>query len=104
MTRPGTTLVIALLAAPLLWHPLPVIDDGDEAFLAPWRIDPRAASVGELSLLPGVGPTIAGRIAEAAQAGMMEGPEDLDAVRGIGPLTLERMAPLLIWDDHEPGL
>ncbi|MEM6293436.1 MAG: helix-hairpin-helix domain-containing protein [Myxococcota bacterium] len=56
------------------------------------RLDPNVASALSLTSLPGVGPVIARRI---VQGRPYAEPEDLLAVRGIGPVTLGRMAPRL---------
>ncbi len=62
----------------------------------PLRVDPRTASARELESLPGVGPSIARRIVEARARGVeFRRPEDLGRVRGIGPRTVERLAPHL---------
>ncbi len=60
------------------------------------RIDLRTASEAELRLLPGIGPTLSDRIVEhrASGARLVE-VEDLDAIRGIGPRTVERLRPWL---------
>jgi competence protein ComEA len=64
------------------------------------RLDPNRASETELQLLPGVGPTLAHRIAEhRRQHGPFRTLSALTQVSGIGPRTLERMRPLL----REPG-
>lgn len=53
-------------------------------------------SADSLQLLPGVGPVLASRIDEARRAGtIFRGPDDLLAVRGIGPATAARLAPLV---------
>ena len=50
------------------------------------------ADAGELSLLPGVGPSTAGRIVEfRTENGDFESAADLMLVRGIGERTFERM-------------
>jgi competence protein ComEA len=60
------------------------------------RIDVNRASVADLELLPGVGPTLARRIVNhRAAQGPFTGPEDLLHVHGIGRRTLERLAPLM---------
>jgi len=61
--------------------------------LAPGRkINPNTAARDELMLLPGVGETIANRIIEARP---FREPRDLLNVEGIGPKTLEGLAPHL---------
>ena len=60
------------------------------------RIDPNRASVAELIRLPGIGPSLAGRIvADRDQNGAFASPEALLRVRGIGPRTLERIRGFL---------
>lgn len=65
-------------------------------------IDPNTATWSELSRLPGIGENIARRIVEYrdqrkrdADETVFRRVEDLDAVKGIGPVTLERIRPHL---------
>lgn len=59
-------------------------------------LDPNTCSVDSLCLLPGIGPALAARIAAAREAGVhFACARDLQAVRGIGPRTVERLAPYL---------
>lgn len=52
------------------------------------------ADAAALSLLPGVGPSTAGRIVEfRTENGEFEAPTDLMLVRGIGERSFERMRP-----------
>jgi competence protein ComEA len=54
------------------------------------------ASVGDLELLPGVGPALAQRIvAHRSEHGAFSSVDALSQVRGIGPRTLERLRPLV---------
>lgn len=54
------------------------------------------AGAAELELLPGIGPALAQRIVEhRAKHGRFRRVEDLDAVKGIGPKTLERLRPFV---------
>lgn len=57
-------------------------------------IDLNAATLGDLELLPGVGPKLAQRIAQArtARGGAFGSIADLQAVSGIGPAKLEQIA------------
>jgi len=60
------------------------------------RIDVDRATARELQRLPGVGPALAARIvADRQSAGAFGGTAGLGRVRGIGPATLERLAPHL---------
>lgn len=57
-------------------------------------IDVNQASAAELSLLPGVGPSLAAAIvADRESRGAFRRPQDLDRVRGIGPAILARILP-----------
>jgi competence ComEA-like helix-hairpin-helix protein len=65
---------------------------------APRKIDPNAADRAEWDRLPGIGPVTAIAIVDYRRAhGPFGGPADLLAVRGIGPKTMERLAPFLEW-------
>jgi competence protein ComEA len=60
------------------------------------RIDPNRADEVELDRLPGIGPSVAQAIVAAREDGLgFRTPEDLLAVRGVGPATLERIRPAL---------
>ncbi len=60
------------------------------------RLDLNRASAAELQALPGIGPALAGRIVEhRARAGRLRSVDDLLDVSGIGPVTLERLRPLV---------
>lgn len=52
-------------------------------------LDVNSATEADLMRLPGVGPTLAGRIVEARGLDRFQTPEDLRRVKGIGPKTLE---------------
>ena len=68
------------------------------------RIDPNRASVSELVRLPGIGPSLAGRIvADRDQHGGFPSPEALLRVRGIGPKTLERIRGFLSFPSPNGG-
>lgn len=68
------------------------------------RLDPETATWFELAQLPGIGETLARRITDYRDAQRRGEPTgdrvfrsaaDLDGVSGIGPRTLERIAPYL---------
>ena len=68
------------------------------------RIDPNRASVAELVRLPGIGPSLAGRIvADRDQHGGFPSPEALLRVRGIGPKTLDRIRGFLSFPSPNGG-
>jgi competence protein ComEA len=59
-------------------------------------LDVNRAAVGDLELLPGVGPALAQRIvAHRVEHGAFASIDALAQVRGIGPKTLERLRPLV---------
>ncbi|HUP00041.1 MAG TPA: helix-hairpin-helix domain-containing protein [Gemmatimonadota bacterium] len=65
---------------------------------APRPLDPNAADRAEWDRLPGIGPRIAETIVEhRSRHGPFAGPADLLAVRGIGPVRLDRISPWLAW-------
>lgn len=60
------------------------------------RVDVNSASVEALDAVPGIGPALAARIvAHRQQNGPFRSPAELEAVRGIGPRSVERMLPYL---------
>ncbi len=59
-------------------------------------IDLNRATAADLELLPHLGPALAARIvADRARHGRFARVEDLDRVSGIGPRTVEQLAPLV---------
>lgn len=57
------------------------------------------ASAAELESLPGIGPSLAGRLVEErARGGPFRSEADLERVRGIGPATARKIAPYLFFD------
>ena len=98
--RGGEGVVAAALAAGVLLAALPAAvaaaPEGFSAAPVAFRLDANAATPAELAVLRGVGPVLAGRIADGRAArGAFRRPADLLAVKGVGPRTLVRLAPLL---------
>ncbi len=61
------------------------------------RIDLNTASLGELDLLPRIGPALAARIiADREENGAYETIDELERVRGIGPKTIEKLRSRVI--------
>lgn len=72
---------------------LPVTNGGAAATAAA-RVDLNHATAAQLDALPGIGPVLAGRIAEyRSHHGPFANADELLAVRGIGPRLLERLRP-----------
>ena len=65
-----------------------------EATTDPLRIDVNDADAAALESLPGIGPALAAAIVEYRErVGSFSTLDDLDAVAGIGPATIERLRP-----------
>lgn len=59
-------------------------------------LDINQAGAAELEALPGIGPAVAKRIiARRDSVGRFSSVADLDSVRGIGPVLLEKLRPLV---------
>jgi competence protein ComEA len=68
------------------------------------RIDPNRATAGELERLPGIGPSLAGRIiADRTSRGAFAAPEALLRVPGIGPKILDRIRAYLVFPAPAEG-
>lgn len=79
-------------------------EERERAASGPTGIDPLRADRADWDRLPGIGPRIAEAIlALRAERGGFESPEDLLEVRGIGPVTLERIRPWLVWPEAVGG-
>lgn len=75
-------------------------EERERAASGPGRIDPDRADRADWDRLPGIGPRTAEAILAArAERGGFDSPEDLLEVRGIGPVTLERIRPWLVWPE-----
>ena len=71
--------------------------DRADPLTARYLVDINKAEWFEFAELPDVGETLARRIVESrAEAGPFKDQNDLRRVRGIGPLTLEKMKPYLM--------
>ncbi|MFO0814547.1 MAG: helix-hairpin-helix domain-containing protein [Gemmatales bacterium] len=91
----GICVILLAQSAWKFWQP-PV-----PLSLAPGSLDLNAASVSELRQLPGVGPQLAQRIVEHRQQhGPFQKIDDLKAVHGIGPATVERMKQFVLVSQH----
>jgi competence protein ComEA len=72
--------------------------------LPPQRVELNSATHAELMLLPGVGETLARRIIHVrAERGGFQSVDELRAVAGIGPVTLERARPWLFVSANPPA-
>ena len=88
------------------WRSMPWLDRTGSLPPAVTTVDPNVAPWWELTILPRVGETLARAIVqfreyttrsspEGDQASAFMYPGDLQAVRGIGPKTVQRIAPYL---------
>jgi competence ComEA-like helix-hairpin-helix protein len=100
--RPGAVAAVAatlvllallsLFSAWVRWQPAAWVWPGPENA----QLELNQASAAEWAALPGIGPVLAGRIvAWREQHGGFRSPEDLLAVKGLGPRKLERLRPWL---------
>ncbi len=83
------------------------LTDGPEPAYA-GRVDPNTASWQWLACLPGIGETKAKAIVQyrldrVEGAAVFRRPEDLARVPGIGPATVRRVAPFLVFPETEGG-
>lgn len=73
------------------------------AAAGPAPVDPNAAGRADWDRLPGIGPRTAATILQhRAEHGPFRSADDLLAVKGIGPKTLERLRPWLRWPAVRP--
>lgn len=73
----------------------------DRAAAGPTPIEPNRADIVDWDRLPGIGPKTARRIvARRDEVGRYRAPEDLLAVPGIGPATLDKVQPYLTWSEQ----
>jgi competence ComEA-like helix-hairpin-helix protein len=104
----GVVAALLLYALVFRWVRPVYLDDPvqvESAQVAKVRrgLDPNTATAAELTQLPGIGETLAARIVEyreghaggAADGLVFRTPEDLDAVQGIGPKTVQALRPHL---------
>jgi competence ComEA-like helix-hairpin-helix protein len=100
--RPGAVAAVAaalvllallsLFRAWVHWQPAPWVWPEPESA----QLELNQASAAEWAALPGIGPVLAGRIvAWRERHGGFRSPEDLVAVKGLGPRKLERLRPWL---------
>ncbi|MEN8182006.1 MAG: helix-hairpin-helix domain-containing protein [Myxococcota bacterium] len=84
----------ALLAAALLLGGGAVATAADDPSSSGGVVNINTATAAELELLPGIGPSKARAIlAVRREKGGFESLDELEEVKGIGPMALERMRP-----------
>lgn len=90
----GAVILAATLAATVSLAVVQALHAPDAPAPAPLAIDLNTAGTDELSLLPGVGPSLAARIVEDRMSrGPFRAIDDLDRVRGVGPALLRGVRP-----------
>ncbi len=107
-TMAFTFLTGLLLIVVVVWaamHPLPkqgVLSQNTAVISTGLRVDLNADDVAMLTLLPGVGPSIAQNIIEAREGGaVFEGAADLEPVKFIGPSLIKRVGPWVVSEAGE---
>lgn len=106
----GSLTMILIVAAAATWRPTPSNVVGA---VPADRIDPNTAPWYELTALPDIGESAARAIVEYRERNRSERGDadevvffraaDLDAVRGIGPVTIGRIAPYLAFPGAPPA-
>lgn len=101
--RDGEQIRIPHRGEPPKAAPLPpsdgAVDAGNGPGLAGGSINVNTASQDQLEQLPGIGPTLAGRIVEFRAAnGPIKNLSELDAVSGIGPALLGNLRELVVFE------
>jgi competence ComEA-like helix-hairpin-helix protein len=71
------------------------VEPGGAGLVLSGRLDPNTATAAQLQALPGIGPSLSARILEERGRGAFLDVQDLQRVKGIGPKTVERLAPLV---------
>jgi len=97
-SRPGGAVGATAIAGVLALLGATVSDGGDRGPFpaAPAEIVPGETAAARRTLLPGIGPVLARRIAEVERRrGGFDSLEDLEVVPGIGPRTVEEIRILL---------
>jgi competence protein ComEA len=106
----ATAVVLALSLVVIAFRSLPYLrstlspSESPKTGCVAYQIDLNTADRAELLQLPGVGESLAQRILEyRREHGPFRRVEDLRRIRGIGPVTLEKLRPLLcVGDVDEP--
>lgn len=94
----AVVVVMLCVAAWVALHRTARIDDSapmsDQARLPDMRVDINSASAAELALLPGIGPALADRIvADRETHGPFKTVDELDRVKGVGSMIIQRLRP-----------
>jgi competence protein ComEA len=114
--RAGFALFVILMLVGIVWAAAqrasrPVVrQPGDEPTrsamrlvdqsLPDMRLELNHATAAELALLPGIGPRLAERIVNDRQDhGPFRSVDDLQRVRGIGPIKAEQIKPYVVIED-----
>lgn len=99
MILTGSRVVLILLIACSIFLAIkearPIKGDTD---VTPYRVHLQTATAAELELLPGVGPKTAQSIVQYRQQHVLQLPDDLLGVYGIGQLTVDRLRHLTTKD------
>jgi competence ComEA-like helix-hairpin-helix protein len=95
-------LLIAVISLTLLVRIWPAPTAWTDAVPVTLRVNINEATQTELRLLPGIGPALAGKIvANRDTAGPFRSISALDRVKGIGPITINKLAPFITADAEQ---
>ena len=86
------TVVLCAAALATWWRPTPVVGACEGTLVCGRPLDVNRASVEELQMLSGLGPSLSARVVDGRP---FQSVDELRRVRGIGPSTLERLRPWL---------
>lgn len=65
------------------------------------KFDPNTANLRELSLIPGLGPSLAEKLVEFRREKRLTRPEDLLEIHGIGPATVGKLEQWFVWVERD---
>lgn len=97
-TRAGIAGPVTTSSAGAGDGPVAAAEDDANPPPAPPRTAVNRASAEDLERLPGIGPRKASALVEARSLRPFKRPSDLRRVKGLGPKTIQRLAPLLTFD------